>query len=434
MKILNYKKVIKILYIMLSVCLIITGTVCAEYDGIQMAGEEKAVSQIMPFTNVVISDAAKIYRVGCLRLDRVSTGSLFEFTTGSAYDQARAELADPSNFGSGGIVDMQFQLLPGIYDITIENLADIDIFWAGSLRNDDPLSIDEQQAILDFVKDGKSLVVIADVGPNYSTGPNTVAAPFGLVWDNSSWIDANPSIIDTLHPIINGPFGVVNEIAHASEGSIADLGLYASEIAINVNGSSIAYIPPDALEPGSGPVVFFSDINEFTSNYTPWGPGFDRGNNRILFKNLFTYLGLASAKELTVEIDIKPNSCPNLLNIKSQGVIPVAILGSENFDVNEINPDSIQLLEVTPIRYNIEDVSMPVDREDDCDCTTEGTDGYEDMILKFKTQEIVEGLGPVNNGEEIVLTLKGHLLDRTEIEGEDCVVISPNCNCSGPQS
>jgi hypothetical protein len=275
-------------------CLISTGAAWASYDGVQVAGEEKAVFQLpqmIPLTDAVISEAAKIYKVGCLRSDRVHSGSLFEFTTGSAYDQARDELADPSNFGSGGIVDLQLQLLPGIYDITPENLADVDILWAGLLENNVPLSIDEQQTILDFVKSGKSLVVIADVGPNFSIGPNSVTAPFGLVWDNSSWINANPSIIDTSHPIINGPFGVVSEVAHMAEGSIADLGLYASEIASNINGSSIAYIPPDALEPGSGPVVFFSDINEFTSNMST----FDQGDNRILFRNLFAYLASVSA-------------------------------------------------------------------------------------------------------------------------------------------
>ena len=74
-------------------------------------------------------------------------------------------------------------------------------------------------------------------------------------------------------------------------------------------------------------------------------------------------------------------------------------------------------------RCNIEDVSMPVAREDDCDCTTEGADGYEDMILKFKTQEIVAALGEVEDGDELVLTLTGEINDATPIEGQDCIIV-----------
>jgi hypothetical protein len=42
-----------------------------------------------------------------------------------------------------------------------------------------------------------------------------------------------------------------------------------------------------------------------------------------------------------VYIDIKPGSDPNCFNINGHGVIPVAILGSELFDVNEINVDTL---------------------------------------------------------------------------------------------
>ncbi|NIM97214.1 MAG: hypothetical protein GTO24_03725 [candidate division Zixibacteria bacterium] len=125
-----------------------------------------------------------------------------------------------------------------------------------------------------------------------------------------------------------------------------------------------------------------------------------------------------------VNIDIKPGSCPNPLNTKSKGVLPVAILGTDAFDVADIDVASIRLQGVAPIRSSIEDVSTPVsDDLDDCDCTTDGPDGFDDLTLKFWTQEIVAALGPVNDGDEIVLTLTGSLLDGTPIEGQDCVLI-----------
>jgi hypothetical protein len=123
---------------------------------------------------------------------------------------------------------------------------------------------------------------------------------------------------------------------------------------------------------------------------------------------------------ITVSLDIKPQSCPNPLNVRSRGLLPLAILGSEDFDVTTIDVSTIRLEGVAPIRSNYEDVATPVDGEE-CECTTKGPDGYLDLTLKFKTQDIVAALGEVVNGEVLVLTLTGELSDGTSIEGEDCI-------------
>ena len=125
-------------------------------------------------------------------------------------------------------------------------------------------------------------------------------------------------------------------------------------------------------------------------------------------------------------VDIKPTSCPNPVNVKSTGVLPVAILGSEVFDVNQIDIASLEILGVQPIRSSIEDVAAPVTEEalpEDCLCTTVGPDGYPDLTLKFDSQQIIEAIGPVEDGEMIILTLTGLLQDETVIEGTDCVLI-----------
>jgi hypothetical protein len=127
---------------------------------------------------------------------------------------------------------------------------------------------------------------------------------------------------------------------------------------------------------------------------------------------------------IPVAIDIKPQSCPNPLNTKSKGVLPVAILGTEDFDVITVDPATVLLEGVAPLRWSFEDVSTPVDPEaDTCECTTEGADGYMDMTLKFDTQSIVAALGMVEDGEVRVLALTGMTYDGMPIEGKDCVVI-----------
>jgi hypothetical protein len=125
---------------------------------------------------------------------------------------------------------------------------------------------------------------------------------------------------------------------------------------------------------------------------------------------------------ISVNIDIKPESSPNPLNVESKGVLPVAILGTEDFDVTEVNIASIRLEGAAPIRSIIEDVSTPLlDKQDECGCASEGEDGFDDLTLKFDTQEVVSALGKVADADRLVLTLTGELSDRSPIEGKDCI-------------
>jgi hypothetical protein len=131
---------------------------------------------------------------------------------------------------------------------------------------------------------------------------------------------------------------------------------------------------------------------------------------------------------ISVYVDIKPGSCPNPLNVKSKGVLPVAVLGTEDFDVTDIDPDTIELtLEgveegVSPLRWNYEDVATPFEGEL-CDCHELEGDGYMDLTLKFDTQELVGELDlcDFDDGDEIPLTITGYLYDGREIKGEDCI-------------
>ncbi|MFC1739548.1 LamG-like jellyroll fold domain-containing protein [Planctomycetota bacterium] len=131
-----------------------------------------------------------------------------------------------------------------------------------------------------------------------------------------------------------------------------------------------------------------------------------------------------------VAFDIKPGSCPNPLNLASKGILPAAILGTEDFDVSTIDPASIFLEGVPAIRSNYEDVAGPVWDINECECTEEGPDGYIDLTLKFRTQEIVGQLidtpGGLAKGQVLELELDGVLLDDRAIVGSDCVVLVGN--------
>ena len=122
---------------------------------------------------------------------------------------------------------------------------------------------------------------------------------------------------------------------------------------------------------------------------------------------------------IEVSVDIKPMSWPNPLNVRSRGVLPVAILGTEDFDVTQVDPATILLEGIAPLRWALEDVGTAGD-------PLAGPDGFTDLTLKFGTQQIVAALGLVNDGDIVVLHLTGNLKAEsggTPIEGEDVVRI-----------
>jgi hypothetical protein len=137
-----------------------------------------------------------------------------------------------------------------------------------------------------------------------------------------------------------------------------------------------------------------------------------------------------------VPLDIKPSSCPNPLNVKSRGVLPVAILGTEMLDVSEIDPASIRLVTaqggegISPLRWSTEDVAGPyepyIGKEGAYDCNESGPDGYMDLTVKFDSREIAAQLGAVDGRTDKLFTVYGELkeeFDGTPIIGEDFVRI-----------
>ncbi|MBN1814798.1 MAG: C-type lectin domain-containing protein [Anaerolineae bacterium] len=129
-----------------------------------------------------------------------------------------------------------------------------------------------------------------------------------------------------------------------------------------------------------------------------------------------------------VPVDIKPASCPNPLNYKSRGVLPVAILGTAEIDVTQIDPASVRLEGVAPLRWATEDVATPFypyAGKEDChlDCNTAGEDGCLDLTLKFDTQEVVDAIAPVSRRECRVLHLTASHIDGESVAGEDVVLI-----------
>jgi hypothetical protein len=211
-----------------------------------------------------------------------------------------------------------------------------------------------------------------------------------------------------------------------------------TSFALRSDGSLVAwgyyyYLGP--VPPGNDFIAIASGLEAHLAlksdgSIVAWGTNSDivnnlpSGNNFVDIKASWEH-AFALTREPVIEaaVDIKPTICPNPVNVKSEGVLPVAILGSGDFDVNTIDVASIRLADVASIRSSFEDVATSVLDENECDCTTEGPDGYIDLTLKFETQQILEALGDVSDGDELELNLTGVLYSGVPIEGADCIVV-----------
>lgn len=107
---------------------------------------------------------------------------------------------------------------------------------------------------------------------------------------------------------------------------------------------------------------------------------------------------------IEVSIDIKPGSYPNSINLESRGVVPVAVLTTDEFDASTVDPVTVLFAGAAPLRWATEDVDY---------------DGDLDLIFHFKTQELDLDMYSTE------ATLTGQTFDGIPIEGTDTVNIVP---------
>jgi len=144
----------------------------------------------------------------------------------------------------------------------------------------------------------------------------------------------------------------------------------------------------------------------------------------------FSCHGTVAHEDIVVNVDFKPSSCPNSLNVNRKGVLSVAILGNVDFHVRTIDPPAIKITregideEVSPLRWAYEDVATPNEGEL-CECLELNGDGYLDLTLKFDRKEVAEALKLRQVLKQTIrLTIRGNLKEEyggTPIEGKDCV-------------
>jgi len=223
-------------------------------------------------------------------------------------------------------------------------------------------------------------------------------------------------------PAVDGFFFADNNVDFPFPGLPLDepgrFGPFASNFLVTYTGDTL--ISLDILDALG--TYTFDGLTVF--NYTVGDGPFDA------IGLIFEQMTITAVPE-EVAVDVKPGSCPNPLNARVRGVLPVAIMGTPDFDVTTIDLASIRLAGVAPLRSSFEDVGtpfMPFTGREDCslDCNSEGPDGWTDLTLKFDSQEVIAALGGVEHGQCLVLELVGFLNEESgggPIVGEDVVRI-----------
>ena len=119
----------------------------------------------------------------------------------------------------------------------------------------------------------------------------------------------------------------------------------------------------------------------------------------------------------TVHIDIQPRRDSNIVKLFKAGLIPVAILGTEDFDVIDVDvttlafgPASAEPLFPLTIPFVFDWAHRDVNR-----------DGFKDLVSHYRTQDTGIALG----GTEACL--RGGTLEGTPFEGCDSIQTLPDC-------
>jgi hypothetical protein len=149
---------------------------------------------------------------------------------------------------------------------------------------------------------------------------------------------------------------------------------------------------------------------------------------------------------IEASLDIKPGSCPNPWNSRSQGKLPVTLLGTADFDVTLVDLASLALSRVDGVGNSVaplfggpphnnlpagprpgpgpkfHDTGTPFDGEA-CECHDLQGDGITDLSLKFSSRALAEALqvGDLPRGSLVELVLTGQLLDGTSFTAHDCI-------------
>ncbi len=124
---------------------------------------------------------------------------------------------------------------------------------------------------------------------------------------------------------------------------------------------------------------YYAPMGDVVTNQ--WGVASDASfsfSNVVYFDELYVW---EPSTLVSVDIDVKPGSTTNRINLQSQGLLPVCVFSSETFDATLVDPFSCDLAGAPiAIRGNGKGVMAHLEDIDG--------DGLVDMMLQFEIQQL----------------------------------------------
>lgn len=188
--------------------------------------------------------------------DSTRAGATYNIFDGTGYAGLRASLV--SSFSGAtftGTGTLTSAYLSGV------NLLIIQAILGGSNAPISALSAAEQTALFDFVKNGGTAIIATENGFAYAAASASLVSPFGITDSGANLSGTQTCTITnpTGNPVTSGPYGTTSSLTYGFCGAYSAMGSYATSIGTIGGLTGLAYIPQNAIQPGSGSVTFFSD-------------------------------------------------------------------------------------------------------------------------------------------------------------------------------
>ncbi|MCZ6641347.1 MAG: hypothetical protein O7F71_07200 [Gammaproteobacteria bacterium] len=126
----------------------------------------------------------------------------------------------------------------------------------------------------------------------------------------------------------------------------------------------------------------------------------------------------ANVRTVAASIDIKPDSDPNSINLCSNGAIPIALLGSDKFNVYQVATGTLEFAEAA--------VKVVGKKDPYTLCSYEDVNGdfFDDLVCHYLTTDIA-GV----DGESTEASVTGTLVDTTPFQGTDNInIVKDSCD------
>ena len=263
---------------------------------------------------------------------------------------------------------------------------------------------------------------------NYSSGTGVLVPPKGWSWASSYgfWFDRDG--VDATQKTM---WGCIDGGTYNTRGQYAmSMNYHATNPASGMMSSLVNGTQPGFWKIWSGVKApndypWGKSINGDLTNVRVWiglwSPHslaiWDYGSVRI---SDLTVQGYLATKD--VRIDVKPDSSPNSICLKDNGLLPVAILGASDLDVYDIDPESLQA-GVDPLYVDIATRGPAKAPKLAYSFADVNQDGVMDMMVFFEVQALVLDGGL--NEHSTQLSVTGELYNDVPIKGVDSVAVVP---------